>query len=281
MTLLKTSVKPTYSKEEEQYLNDKINKFSLSATALNDYIESPILFKERYLIKIPSLKNKNMVLGTAIHASMEVLNNSLKNSKKVNFNNLENVFKKSLKKEFEGYDEYSETSREGLNILKKYYNYYIKNNSYIRPVESEYKFSKNIIFKTSFGKEVRLSGKIDKVEIINKDYNHVRIVDYKTSSPKSENQIKGKTKDSDGKYWRQLVFYKLLADMDPNFKSKFSQTKYICKEVEIDFLKSRNNRFVKKSFEVSQKDTNNLTHLINEVMKNIYELNFPEKPIIL
>jgi hypothetical protein len=35
---------------------------------------------------------------------------------------------------------------------------------------------------------------------------------------KSENEIKGLTKSSDGGYYRQLVFYKLLLDKDGRFK---------------------------------------------------------------
>ena len=36
----------------------------------------------------------------------------------------------------------------------------------------------------------------------------------------SENAIRGETKNSDGNYFRQLVFYKMLLESNPKFKGK-------------------------------------------------------------
>jgi hypothetical protein len=40
-----------------------------------------------------------------------------------------------------------------------------------------------------------------------------QVVDYKTGKPKTRGQIEGSTKDSDGGYKRQLVFYALLCSL--------------------------------------------------------------------
>ena len=44
------------------------------------------------------------------------------------------------------------------------------------------------------------------------------VFDYKTREALSLSAIKGQTKDSDGNYFRQLVFYKLLLANDKNLK---------------------------------------------------------------
>jgi CRISPR/Cas system-associated exonuclease Cas4 (RecB family) len=63
--------------------------------------------------------------------------------------------------------------------------------------------------------EVPLSGKLDRLD--SKEDGTVEVIDYKTGKAKSENEIKGLTKSSDGGYYRQLVFYKLLLDKDGRY----------------------------------------------------------------
>ncbi len=46
------------------------------------------------------------------------------------------------------------------------------------------------------------------------------VYDYKTREAMSENAIKGLTKDSDGGYFRQLTYYKILCDGNTKFKNK-------------------------------------------------------------
>ncbi len=276
----------SYSKQEQEYLLSRIENFSLSATALNDYIESPLKFKERHLIRIPSAKNKHVAMGTGIHAALELLNIKLikeQNLEKISLAELESTYRAVLKKEFEGDEEYEITLEEGISILKNYYEYYIKTGSFKIPVDAEYNFrNHNVILDIEEGESVRLSGKIDKVELIDKDTNSVRIVDYKTSKPQTENQIKGNTKNSDGRHWRQLVFYKLLCELDPNFKpkDKYNSLKYICDEVQIDYLRDDKGKYVKRTFKVNQDDLIELKKVIKEVMKNIRKLNFPKEPVI-
>jgi hypothetical protein len=81
---------------------------------------------------------------------------------------------------------------------------------------------------------VLLHGFLDKIENL-KD-GGVRVVDYKTGSPKSRNHIEGKTKDSDGDYKRQLVFYRLLLDREG---------KRTLREAELDFVEA-NDRGIHK-----------------------------------
>jgi hypothetical protein len=62
-----------------------------------------------------------------------------------------------------------------------------------------------------------LHGQLDAILV---DENTVKIYDYKTTESKSVANIKGETKDSDGNYFRQLVFYKFLLSGNHNYKNK-------------------------------------------------------------
>jgi RecB family exonuclease len=57
-----------------------------------------------------------------------------------------------------------------------------------------------------------LTGKLDRLDI-GADGVLQRVVDYKTGKPKSRNAIEGATKNDDGGYKRQLVFYALLLEL--------------------------------------------------------------------
>jgi len=48
----------------------------------------------------------------------------------------------------------------------------------------------------------------------------ILVFDYKTKQAMSPASIKGETKSSDGNYFRQLVFYRLLLEKDSRFKGK-------------------------------------------------------------
>jgi hypothetical protein len=59
-----------------------------------------------------------------------------------------------------------------------------------------------------------------KLDAIVESANAVEVFDYKTRKSMSINQIKGQTKNSDGDYFRQLVFYELLLSADPRSRTR-------------------------------------------------------------
>lgn len=283
VSLLKTENKEILGDREQAYLKEKIKNFKLSPSALNTYLKSPKQFKENYLLRVPQAKSKELALGTAIHFALESLNKTLMNNEEVLYQSLETMqenFVRKLTDEFASDEEFERTKEEGLNILESYYENYVKTGKYQKPLEVEYNFGfHNVILPLSDQEPIYLTGKIDKVEIIDQDQNLVRIIDYKTSKPQSENHIRGNTKASDGSYWRQLVFYKLMVDLDDNFRPgrKMNNSKYQFGEAQIDFLREERNKFVKRSFAITQNDVDELKELINEVMKRIRNLKFPEE----
>ena len=82
------------------------------------------------------------------------------------------------------------------------------------------------------------------------------------------NEIEGKTKNSDEDYKRQLIFYKLLCDLDKSLN-------FIVKEAEIDFVESAIAGKPKKiSFEITKEQVEDLKITIKNVMKDILDLKF-------
>jgi CRISPR/Cas system-associated exonuclease Cas4 (RecB family) len=97
----------------------------------------------------------------------------------------------------------------GEKALRAYHKTYA--GTFTRDAETEVHIRAELPLLSHEGR-VTLHGFIDKLERL--PNGTVRVIDYKTGTPKSRSHIEGKTKDSDGDYKRQLVFYKLLLDVE-------------------------------------------------------------------
>jgi len=129
--------------------------------------------------------------------------------------------------------------------------------------------------------DVPLSGRIDRVDWIDRQLKTVRVIDYKTGKPKSINEIEGKTvsanlsdrelslpKSIRGPYKRQLLFYKLLAELDKNFVPQVTEAIF-------DFVEPKDNgKFVQRKFTLLDEDVSLLKDLIREIMAEIRSLTF-------
>lgn len=263
--------------DEDKYLKKIVEDFKLSASALNEYIECPRKFKFNTLLKVPKKYNKELVLGSALHRALELFFRELKNGNKKDIEYLLFVFEKALERELITKIDFQEVLVEGKGILEKYYEEY--SDKFIKPIELEYRFNGNnvVLHKDGF-EPIKITGRIDKIEEIESDDKFgpvkIRVIDYKKSSPKSENEIMGKTKSSTPNIYRQLMFYKILGECDPNFRPKNSLHKYEVAEYEIDFLKSNKGKFVKRRLPVIEEDVNDFKGLIFEVMEKIRRLEF-------
>ena len=112
--------------------------------------------------------------------------------------------------------------------------------------------------------EIRLTGKIDKLEIIN-DKNEVNVVDYKTGDPKTRGEIEGTTKNSEGNIFRQLIFYSLLLN-------RYADGKYAMARGMIDFVEpDKKGRYKKEEFEIQEKEQKELEETIKRVGEEILE----------
>ena len=170
--------------------------------------------------------------------------------------------------------EYEEILAKGRRALSGYYDEY--KNTWPRHLRTEYNI-KGIILSVESGKEnvdVLLRGKLDKIEFLNDK--EVNVVDYKSGGQKSRNEIEGKTKNADGNYKRQLVFYKLLLD-EYEIQSHPSQSMKMV-SAEIDFIEpNEKGRYRKEKFIITDEEVAELKETIKGVSKDILEMSFWDK----
>ncbi len=64
---------PEIDKTEEDFISTLLEKFVMNVTALNNYLNCPLEFYYKNLIRIPSGKNEATEFGSAIHFALEKL----------------------------------------------------------------------------------------------------------------------------------------------------------------------------------------------------------------
>lgn len=263
---------------ESEYLKSLIENFKLSPSALNCYLECPNRFKYEVLLKAPQVKSNDLVLGTAVHYALENFYKKILKKESYTIDEVLAYAKFSIEKELISDEDSKAIFVEASEVLTKYLDFY-KSNFKI-PIDTEYSlFNKNITIQNESGDVVSLSGKLDKVEILDTITKSLKITDYKTSKPKSQNEIKGLTKSSNGAIFRQLVFYKLLLENDKSFALKHQLPAVKVEEVEVDFLRESDyKKFKRETFNITQDDISTLKTTIFEVMKKIRNLDFDNKP---
>lgn len=247
---------------DREWLRELISEFSLSASALNDFLECPVGFLFKDVIRIPVQTPSAAVIGTAAHSALEFL---LKKRQKTGIlppkEELLEVAHRSVEKSTLARSERARASAHVSSVLSRYYD--AQSAELPQPLLLERFFggSTPVTFEG-----LKLVGKVDRIDPL--ALPQVKVVDYKTSSPKTRNEILGKTASSDGAYWRQLVFYKLLADLDPSFS-------YTVTEGELVFLES-NDRGIYKTerFLYEQEDVEELKNTLRQVQSKLLSLEF-------
>lgn len=243
----------------KEYLNKLFLDRPFSVTALNNYLECPWRYFYSNLIRLPQAYSKQQKYGTAVHAAMNNFFNKYKEGDvKVGY----------LLEQFKYYIEHSnlsdieneELKRKGEKALTGWYETY---GNWEKNILNEYKA--HSIFDIGGG-EITLTGALDKIEFVSDT--HVNIVDYKTASPKSRNDIEGNTKTSNGNYKRQLIFYKLLLE-------GFDKERFHMDSAEIDFVEpNTGGKFKTEKFEITDEEVKELSELIIKVSKEILDLKF-------
>jgi len=283
--LLLKLVEPPLIKEpsvdEKQFFQTLLKDFKLSVTALNTYLKDPKEFLENNLLRFPRAKEPFMAFGTAVHSALEKLYREyLQTNQLPSLEYLLDQFQNSLKAELLTDQEYQRRLEYGNQVLSNYYQHHSVNIPQVIEVERMVGYGWK---KAVLGNDIQLTGKIDRLDWLDKDKKTVKVIDYKTGKPKSENQIIAQTRSSvlsererelpdtiRGPYQRQLVFYKLLCELDRSFNHKVQVGVF-------DFIEPANketNKVITREFEITDQAVDDLKQLIKLVMKEIRELEF-------
>jgi DNA helicase II / ATP-dependent DNA helicase PcrA len=267
-----TTIKPIIQKMEDDVISRSLEKFTMNVTALNAYLNCPLAFYYKNLIRIPSPKNENTEFGSAVHYTLDQLFKKMLDSgatlseksfptKKV----LISDFEWYMHKHREGFtkEQFKKRMEYGPMILNDYYDKYV--DTFEKVVVVEKRISKIVV------KGVPIKGAIDKIEFNGKNVN---VVDYKTG--KYENaKVKKKQFDAPneknpngGDYWRQAVFYKLLID---NYELK--DWKVI--STEFDFIEPDDKKqYQKEKIIITPEDLTTVTQQIVSTWEKIQNREF-------
>lgn len=220
---------PEIARADQLFIDNLLASFTMNVTALNNYLDCPLGFFYKNLVRIPTGRSENTEFGSAVHYALEKLFQKMQEAGNNTFPNREEFVKDfvwSMRRNRECFtrESFERRMEYGKEILTNYYDTYIGTWNKIVSVERNVR---NIVVSG-----VPLKGKVDKLEF---EGNQVNVVDYKTGD--YEKAIKDYKKfdrpneknPNGGDYWRQAVFYKILLE---NYRSKSWQVA----STEFDFV---------------------------------------------
>ena len=260
-----TAQAPEIENAEEDFITAILDKFVMNVTALSAYLNCPLGFYYKNLIRIPSGKSEATEFGSAIHHALEKLFRKMQDDKQNKFSSKEemvNDFNWYMQRHREHFTEeaYNRRMEYGHEVLRNYYDKYIGNWNKVVTVE------RNIRGVLVNG--VPLRGKLDKLEFDGKEVN---VVDYKSGDiEKAIAKLKAPNdKDPNGgDYWRQAVFYKLLID-------NYEQKDWKVISTEFDFVEpDKKKEYRKEKIIISPADIETVKQQVKTVWDKIQARNF-------
>ncbi len=195
---------------DTNFLKEQLLARGFSPTGFNNYVQSPWQYYFRTLLQLPDAPTNSMMFGTAVHLSLKSYTDAIKKGKATPEDALSTLRHELIRLPLVEIDR-RELTIKGTEVLRTYLAQEGADMKNIK--ESEFPIHTSLTVP-GVG-EVPLSGKLDRLDR-NED-GTILVIDYKTGKAKSENDIRGATKSSDGNYYRQLVFYKLLLDKDGRY----------------------------------------------------------------
>lgn len=277
-TLLQPPSSPLVKVSDRAYFAQLVRAFRLSVTGLNTYLRSTDEFIQNVLLKVPRSKPAPMAFGSAVHYAFELRNKSLQQGDSYSKADFIKAFEEAIERETLRDEVLTSYREHGTDVLGKYYDMYADEQS--KPLFVE-RFFGSGLRKAVLG-DIQLTGRLDRVDLLDPEARLVRVIDYKTGRPRTLGEIDGTTVSAQlsdrehelpdsirGPYKRQLLFYKLLAELDTTFN-------YTVEEGVFDFVEpdSASGKFVRRHCALPAQDVEDLKTLIQEVMDEIRSLNF-------
>ncbi|MDD2516150.1 MAG: ATP-dependent DNA helicase [Candidatus Gracilibacteria bacterium] len=266
---LKSALKLTakISREEELYIKEFLKEYKLSPSDLNKFLEDPKLFLRDSIFKYPFEDNEFTIFGKVYHKTLEIFYSEFKNKGEIPTKKyIENVFLTLLSKQILTPEQEEKLKQKGTEGLDGWYENF--GNKANIPLELEYNFyPKNVFFEN-----IPITGKVDKVELIEEGTfgkNLVKLIDYKTGRTKSLNEIKGNTAKEEKNYLRQILFYKLLAENCSEFNKK-----YEISELCLEFVEGKDGKYSSIIVDYSEEELENLKQEIRVSREKINDMEF-------
>lgn len=266
-----------WAEKEREWLKGIVADMPISVSALNVYLRSPEEFLEKFIFKVPERPDARLGYGTAIHAALESIYRSWQETQTIpSEDEVFGHFKKVLEQQQLPREEFGLRLERGYEVLRAYLQ---------RPIQESQPYFLEKFFgygvNTTMLGDIRLTGRIDRADWIDQAAKSVRVFDYKTGRSKTINEIDGKVGTADfserelalpeavrGPLKRQLLFYKLLLDLDASFTGEVMTG--VFEFVEPD----RDGKVVNRELALYNEDVEALKALIIEVTAEIRNLVF-------
>ncbi len=246
--------------KSREFIAELFLKNGLSVTALNNYLRCPWHYFYTNLLRIPRAPEKHQMYGMAIHAALKDFFDALKErvpEKELLLLKFSHYLQEQPLRE----KDMAECKERGLIALGGYYDCYV--GKWHTNTRAEFNIAGIML-----APEIRLTGKIDKIEILD-DGRSVNVVDYKTGKPKTRGEVEGTTQSSNGDMKRQLTFYKLLLSKYEDGK-KFKMV-----SGDIDFVEpDEKGRYKKENVVISDAEVVALEEQIKEISSKILNVEF-------
>ncbi len=260
VSFLNTS-KANQSIFDVEYLRELFLQDNLSVTALNNYIECPIKYLFRNLIKLPDVYTPAQRYGQVLHTALEKFFTEAAEKQQIGTKaELLSHYLELLPRAGFSPAEQERYADLGQESLASYYEQHRQDWSVHVKLEEYVKIPFNLVNN----EEITLSGMIDKIELLEQgDGGKVRVIDYKSGGSYSE-----KSKDQKAALERQLHFYSLLL-------TGYKDGLYQVAEAVLDFIEpNKKGQLEQKSVVTEPADLRDLEESIQNMATSILDGSF-------
>lgn len=242
--------------EMKTFLKRKVDRFELSATALNHFIEDPWLFVERNLLKWPEAKTPALAYGTAMHAALRVWGDALRQGTSASREQILAAFDEEIHNHALLETERRGLLAEGKDSLQRYLDLQQGRDASVSHVEW---FLKGQLDGQDDEVPLRMKGTLDRIDTIVAPH-EIAVIDYKTGRPKTEKDIR------EGNEFRQLAFYAvLLEEAEPS---------YAARQFSLEYVGDGKEDPIVRTFELSHEERQEMRTLMQDVWRKIQTLDF-------
>lgn len=179
----------------------------LSATVMNNYFQSPLVYFFRTLVHLPTVQSKSLLFGNVVHSTMEhFVRNAIAAGAIPSVEDMIAIFHERLRRNHMPRMYRDEFATRGEAVLRGYYAEHAATMPLVGSVEQRIT---GVPFVLDGGQEIMLTGTIDRITPT--EDGHIVVTDYKTGKSWTDKKEKEQREGME----RQMRFYKLLLDNDP------------------------------------------------------------------